>query len=415
MLSRNKNILIWELHSVKKDDIIRGTMKQNPTSIRSRIVLLFTKPVFHSHRERIAGVYAAAIERGWQVQQIAEPPTKERISRCMRLWSPIGGLIDPSVMTASFDISAFKRLNTVLMGRGMAKLQWQKFDCSFQNCREPVNAAFATLSELSPKGFAFVGDPARPYWSVERGRFFREAVADTASLSEYTGPHPNMLRGRRAMAKWLRSLPLPCGCFLAADHVAASFYAAAAEARLKIGTDLPTIGVDNDECICRSLSPTLSSIQLDFFRSGVNAIQLLENRLADPGRPPMTASYGILGVVRRESTATTYSDHRLSKAMKLIAEHGCEKLSVCDVSREMKCSSRLAEKLFRKHVGTSILDAIRRVRLEKAYSLLRNQSIQIDAIPFQCGYAGSPAYLKTYFKRVTGFTMREWRRQNRIG
>lgn len=390
-------------------------MRQGQRKIKSGIVLLFTKPVFHSHRERTAGVYAAAIERGWQVQQVAEPPTKERISRCIRLWNPIGCLVDPSAMPAKLDISALRKLSTVLMGRGVARLQWQKFDCSFQNCREPVDAAFAALSKLSPNGFAFVGDPSRPCWSIERGRFFREAVADTASLSEYTGPNPNTLRGRKAMMTWIRSLPRPCGCFLAADHIAASFYAAAAEAGLKIGVDLPTIGVDNDERICCSLSPTLSSVQPDYFKSGVNAIQLLENRLAEPSSTPKMATYGVLGVVRRESTATTYRDHRLSKAMKLIAEHGCEKLSVCDVSREMKCSSRLAEKLFRKHVGTSILDAIRRVRLEKAYSLLRNQSIPIDEIPFQCGYAGSPAYLKTYFKRVTGFTMREWRRQNRIG
>ena len=35
-----------------------------------------------------------------------------------------------------------------------------------------------------------------------------------------------------------------------------------------------------------------------------------------------------------------------------------------------------------------------------------------DAIPFQCGYAAVPAYLKTYFKRVTGLTMRDWRKMN---
>jgi hypothetical protein len=32
-------------------------------------------------------------------------------------------------------------------------------------------------------------------------------------------------------------------------------------------------------------------------------------------------------------------------------------------------------------------------------------------IPCHCGYASSPAYFKTYFKRVTGLTMREWREQ----
>lgn len=34
--------------------------------------------------------------------------------------------------------------------------------------------------------------------------------------------------------------------------------------------------------------------------------------------------------------------------------------------------------------------------------------VKPDAIAFQCGYAASPAYLKTYFRRETGMTMREW-------
>ena len=80
-----------------------------------------------------------------------------------------------------------------------------------------------------------------------------------------------------------------------------------------------------------------------------------------------------------------------------------------DVAAEMGCCRRLAETLFRRHIGSSILNAIRKVRLEKAYALLRNKSVPIDAIPSQCGYAASPAYLKTYFRRQTGLTMREWR------
>ena len=68
--------------------------------------------------------------------------------------------------------------------------------------------------------------------------------------------------------------------------------------------------------------------------------------------------------------------------------------------------------LFAQHVGTSILKTIRKVRLEKVYAFLRNRAVKIDAIAFQCGYAASPAYLKTYFRRETGMTMREWRRRN---
>lgn len=377
-------------------------------------VLLFVKPVFHSHRERISGVYSAAIERGWQIQQIADPPTARTMDSAVRTWNPIGCLIDPSVMTAGArSRGRFFRASVpvVLMGRGEEKLDWNRFDRSFQDCRDPVQAAIAELSRLHVRNFAFFGDPARPYWSVERGRLMRDELPGNVAFSSYEGPDPGTLRGRTAAARWLKSLPLPCGCLLAADHVAVSFYASAAEAGLRIGFDLPVVSVDDDECICRSLKPTLTSVKPAFFQSGVDAVELLERRLLDPDLPPQSMTYGSLGVTRRASSYPVYADRRVTTAMAVISERGCGSLSVGDVAAAMKCSSRLAEILFRRHTGSSILDAIRNVRMEKAFTLLRNSAVPIDAIPFQCGYAGSPACLKTYFKRVTGLTMREWRRQ----
>ena len=387
-------------------------MKQQRANTATGLVILFTKPSFHSQRERTSGVYSAAIERGWQIQQVAEVPTNELITKCIRLWNPIGCLVDPSVMMPHVNARTFQRLRTVLMGRGEGHLMWEKFDCSFQDCHAPVDVAYAELSRLKPAGFAFVGDPAKPHWSIERGQFFSEAIGGKASFSEYDGPDPDTVRGRRAMVKWIRTLPSPCGCFLSADHLAASFYAAASEAGRKIGSDLPTIGVDDDERICKSLKPTLTSVKPDFFQSGVNAIRLLEQRIANPSQAKSKATYGVLGIVKRESTMESYKDFRVTKAMSLIAERGCDKLSVAEVAQEMGCCSHLAQILFKRYTGMTVLDAIRKTRLEKAFSLLKNPRIPLDAIPFQCGYAAAPAYLKTYFKRVTGMTMREWRKQN---
>ena len=405
-----KNILNRALHlcGAPERGILRVVVGK-AVQIGTRVVLLFVKPCFHSHRERIRGVYAAAIKRGWHVQQIDAEPTLAHLRDDMKMWNPIGCLIDPSVMTRHMDPRALKLLPSVLMGRGEAKLDWKRFDCSAQDTRSPVSAAISELGRLGLRHFAFMGDSARPYWSVERGLFFRKGLPRDATFSEYAGPNPSMVRGRMAAAKWLRSLPLPCGCLLAADHMAAPFYAAAAEAGLAIGTDLPTVGVDDDERICLSLAPPLSSVQLDVFMNGVNAVRLLERRLADPSLPPQKVAYGAIGVTRRVSTTPIYPDRRMTKGMAFVTAHGCESIAVNDVAREMGCCRRLAETLFRRHADCTILDAIRRVRMERTYALLRNNSVAIDSIPYQCGYAASPAYLKTYFKRTTGMTMREWR------
>ena len=397
-------------------DILRCmTRKKEIPSAKSRVVLLFVKPMFHSHRERIAGVYSAAIEGGWQIQQIPSEPTASHVASAVNLWNPVGCLVDPSAMSANMDGRAFGDLPVVLMGRGEAKLKWSDFDRSFQDCLTPVEMAYAELSRLKPAGFAFIGDPALPFWSVERGDFFKRIVlrdVPDSAFFEYSGPDPSTMRGRRAMMKWLGTLPRPCGCFLAADHLAASFYAAAQDARLAIGSDLPTVGVDDDERICLSLKPTLTSVHPDFFLSGSNGIKILETRLRNPDLPPQSRLYGALDTTRRASTNPSYRDARVTKGMAFITVNACSKVAVVDVAAEMGCCGRLAESLFHKHTGASILDAIRKTRLEKAFSLLKNPRIPIDAIPFQCGYEASPAYLKTYFKRVTGLTMREWRKIN---
>ena len=376
----------------------------------TKVVLFFVKPLFHSHRERIRGVYAAAIERGWHVQQIDAEPTVNRLCNDIQTWNPIGCLIDPSVMTGHIDPRALRLIPTVIMGRGEATLPWEQFDYSAQDFRSPVTAAISELTRLGLKHFAFFGDPGQPYWSVERGQFFREGLPPDSTFSEYAGPNPNTVHGRKAVVKWLLSLPRPCGCLLAADHMAISFYTAADAAGLAIGSDLPTLGVDDDERICKSLKPTLSSVQLDVFMNGANAVLLLERRLSDASQAPQRITYGTLGISRRASTSPYFNDHRATKGMIFINEHGCEGLTVNTVAKEMGCCRRLAEELFRRHTGISILDTIRKVRMEKCMSLLRNKSVPIDAIPYQCGYGASPAYLKTYFKKQTGMTMREWRK-----
>jgi len=381
-------------------------------SMKSKVVLLFARPCFHSHRERIAGVYSAAIERGWQIQHIADEPTVERLRETARLWNPIGCLIDPSVTTARLDGRSFRPIPTILMGRGETRRLWKRIDCSFQNSSEPVDLALAELTGLGLESFAFIGDAARPRWSVERGALFKEGLPAGAAFSRYSGPDQNTLEGRGAMERWLRTLPRPCGCFLAADHLAAAFYAAAAAAGLKVGSDLPTVGIDNDERCCLSVTPALTSVQMDFFQSGVDSIRLLERRLANPGMPPQVTNYGALGIVRRDSTSPVFRDHRVTKGAAFINARACGRLTVDEVAAEMGCCRRLAETLFRRHVGGTILDSIRKARMEKAFALLRNTHVALDAIPFQCGYAASPAYLKTYFKRVTGLTMREWRRRH---
>ena len=385
--------------------------RMNAAKIRPGLVLLFTKPAFSSQREKVNGVYDAAIRRGWQIQVVETRPTAALMREYIRLWHPIGCLLDPTTIDGPFAPSTFANLPTVLLGRD-AERRRQVFDCSHQKTDDPPKIAVEELSALGMHDFAFVGDSARPYWSVERGKLFKANMPRGAFFSEYGGPNPETAKGRHELARWINALPHPCGCFLAADHIGQSFYAAASEAGRIIGEDLLVVSVDNDERLCLSLSPKLSSIALDFFQAGANAVKLLAERISNPHRALSAITYQPLGLIRRASSNPVFTDRRVTRGMAFITEHGCEAVSLNDVAAAMGCGRRLAMILFRKHTGMSVVDAVHEVRMEKVFLLLRNKMVQIDAIPYQCGYAASPAYLKTYFKRVTGLTMREWRRRN---
>ena len=378
-------------------------------STPEKIVLLFIRPEHSAQREKTNGVYSAAIRRGWTILPVEQFATTAKIRELTRLWNPIGCIVDTSAMQER--LTKVAGLPIILMGRDASRKK-QIFDCSIQNVKEPSAVAARELSRFPLAGYAFVGDDnANNHWSVERGEYFREALPDGFSFSSHNMEGAGTINERRKLASWLKTLPKPCGVLFASDHLALPFYVASSTNKMKIGSDFIVISVDNNEHICASLSPTLTSIKLDYTQAGINAVALLERRLTEPALPLKTMTYGVLGVMRRSSTRKDYPDFRVTRAMGLISEHGCGQISINDVADEMKCGRRLAEKLFRRHVGSSILEAIRKVRLEKAFSLLRSQSVTIDSIPERCGYGSSPGHFKTYFKSKTGLTMREWRKR----
>ena len=383
-----------------------------PAEFRTNIVLVFMRPRHQAQRMKMNGIYMSAIERGWQIQSVDEVFSPSRLKKLIGAFRPLGCLIDAS----AYPKDGFRRFNlpkvpVILLGKDSSGL-WRRLDCTAQNTKAPAVAAVRRFRELGLGSFTFIGDPDRAFWSVERGRHFRTAVRSWTHCA-YEGPSAEKPDGFKALCRHLTALERPFGAFLAADYLAVPFYAAVAKTGLVIGKDLFVIGVDDDELICKSLSPALSSVSLDFTRAGRDAIVLLDERLKDPARPPQCRIYGTLGVTSRASSTKPLSDPRLNRGRTFIQEHGCEAIDATDVAGAMNCSRRLAEKLFKEHLGRTILDCIRQTRLEKAKSLLEHADYAIDQVPAMCGY-GSLAHMKAYFREQTGMTMRDWRKRTKV-
>ena len=373
------------------------------------LILVFMSQAYQAYRDKISGIYNAALQHRWMVMPIEKTLTPSLLKEMITAWKPIGCLIDPSQMTCRLDPEMVQGVPTVLIGPDFHRPE-QVFDYTYQDAEGAVAIAVKALASRTLRSYGYVAHPAQPHWSVERGKFFTAATESTAPSSVYDRPSIETSQGQAAFSRWLTNLPKPAGLLLATDHLAASFYAAVKSAGFTIPDDLSVVSVDNIEAICRSVQPELTSVTLDFHRNGKLAIELLERRISHPKAPLTSRKYGVLGISNRASTGNVYTDARVRKALEYIHDHACEKrLSIEDIARQMNCGRRLAEKLFKAQTQMSITRHIQSVRIQTALDLLRNPTLPIEDIPSLCGYE-STAYFKMFFHRTVGLSMRDWRK-----
>ena len=371
-------------------------------------IALLSNPEHQALREKISGVYSAATKCGWQVFQTVQPPTAANIRKIKSTINPIGFIIDPLQLTRAILQDSFGETPVVLISRDYNRSE-QIFDCSCQDIVQPVNAAVEVFRDFGAlASFGFIGHPSKQAWSRDRGALFGKRTADMAPFFEYSGQDPNIGAGSRQLVKWLQGLPKPCGLFLATDHLASCVFNAIHRARIDVPGEMAVVSVDDIQEICLNVTPRLTSVNVNFFRCGENAVKLLKQRIKDPFRPVEVLTYGVVAVSRRASTRQPYTDRRVAGAVEFIEDNIASKISSAHVVKCMGCGRRQAEQLFKLHTGMSILQAIQMSRIDKAMTLLKSDRIPIEEIPSFCGY-DSPAFFKTIFRRNTGRTMREYR------
>ena len=277
---------------------------------------------------------------------------------------------------------------------------------------EDTSFARLAATELFRSGFhdfAFLPWPDDPPWSRGRGKSFARLVAD-AGKTFHPFQAPPVSGGATYLlahiAPFLDILPKPCGLFAANDPLGEAALRVCAQRGWAVPQDVAIVGVDNIEFICEGTSPTLSSISRNWQGEGRAAAELLDEWMLDPGRRPPSRAVPALHVVRRASTFFA-ADRRVARAMEFIRLHACdEDFGPRDVVREMGCSRTLADTLFRKVGGHSILDEIHGVRLARARELLLAGK-PTDFVAAACGYASYDDFRRVFRKRM-GATARQW-------
>ena len=269
--------------------------------------------------------------------------------------------------------------------------------------------------------FAFVGEPHGLYWSLEREAGFWKTLA-SAGMTCTAYPVPNV-RERKdwateqlCMQRWLNGLMKPVALFAAMDGRARQVLDACMSAGISVPQEISVLGVDDDPFICNATFPTLSSIQTNGKKAGYLLAEHLDNLIRGRRQQKWNVKIEPLRVVERRSTdATAITDRQVALALEYIwREAGDKPLSVPDVVKQFGSSRRFAEMHFKSIVGRTIMEEIRRVKLDRVCALLSETNLSIGEITWKCGFQRE-SHLAALFRRQFDRSMSDYRAATRRG
>jgi LacI family transcriptional regulator len=254
----------------------------------------------------------------------------------------------------------------------------------------PINRIAGFRQVLNARGFDCSISPT--YWETDAGR----------------------IRHRHwpAVIKWLKELPKPAGILTFDDYSAFDLAAVALGGGIDVPDDVAIIGVNNDDLLCESAWPQLSSIEADWSRMGFAAAKILDGMMT--GRQPFVSPTKIslppLGVVKRLSTdVLAVDDPNLSDAVRFIREHACDPCTVQDVLRQVPVSRRNLERQFVSKLGRTPHDEIMHVRMESAKRLLQRLDLSLPDVAYKCGFSAASNFSRA-FVQTQGMTPAAFRR-----
>ncbi|MFT3788662.1 MAG: substrate-binding domain-containing protein [Tepidisphaeraceae bacterium] len=279
------------------------------------------------------------------------------------------------------------------------------------------------LIECQLRHFAYFGTALDSPLSRNRWTGFATTVAKRgfeASRCEMPWP-TDLTRGSithlASIVPWIQSLPKPVG-ILAMDDVAAHELAAAClMANVSVPDRVAIVGVNNDDLMCDSAWPPLSSVDCDYSRVGFHAAKILDRLLSGQHVPAKERLVRLppLGVVRRMSSdVLAIDDPNIAEALRYIREHACEPCGVRDILRYVPVARRWLERQFVKKLGRTPHEEIMRVRIDTARRLLLQPELTVADVSARCGFAVVQNFGRA-FLQVTGTTPGAMRRAARSG
>ena len=264
--------------------------------------------------------------------------------------------------------------------------------------------------------FAFVGENSNINWSRDRSQFYIERLKSFNKQCHVYSPRTTLHNWGveyKEMEKWLKKLPKPIGIFVAMDARGRQVLEACRNAGILVPYQVAVLGVDDDELICESASPPMSSILMDTEEAGYRSAELLDLLMRREIPPQNHLTYSPLKVVPRRTTEIIHIDDKLVvKTLDLINTYSGFAIRISDIVHQMKVSRRYLELRFKEKLGYTIHEEIIRARLEKIQSLLSETTLPYREIAIMAGFDSFGHFCRIFKERI-GMTLKEFREQSK--
>lgn len=278
-----------------------------------------------------------------------------------------------------------------------------------------VQAGFKHLRALNPQSINLLRTPK---CSSEIVAGWNQITADHSSnigdfqITSQTPSLQDISQAERdRFHQWLSHLERPAGIVCTTDAMAAACFAYYKQAALSIPDDISIISCENS-ALTDQLQPSLSGVSADYENAGYEGARLLARMIQGEH---VTSELSIVSGVEVQPRASTDRlaalPDDIRRAQEYIRDNSCNGINVKDVMRTQDVSRVTFERRFKEHTGQTPGAEIRRIRLEKAESLLKGTDASVTQIASQCGFEGSSRF-SLFFRKRTGLSPSEYRKRH---
>jgi LacI family transcriptional regulator len=270
------------------------------------------------------------------------------------------------------------------------------------------------LMRLPGRRFAFVGTQATP-----AGRRSLEGFAgrlrevghecEVSPEGEFDDPYTEGPTTRARARAWLARLPKPAAVFADHDALAHRLVEECHGAALRVPDDVAVLGMLNDEFLCLTSHPQISSIAVPLAGVGFEAARVLGALMSGEPRPeiPTALPPGEV-IVRRSTDPGVATDPELATALRYIRDHAGDPIGVDEIAHASGVSRSSLERRFRVALNRGPLAELIRVRVERARQLLTETNLSVKEIARAAGFHDT-RHLSVTFRSKMGMSPVEYR------